>query len=73
MGNDENTTFRNHQLKPRSIEGREEEDAWFYESPEGIEVVVERIGYEDTTTVILTWAQLRAAIKREDAKPKVTP
>ena len=61
-------TLRNHQLQPRPIEGRKEEDAWFYESPDGIEVVVERAEYEDTTTVLLTWAQLRAAIKREDAK-----
>lgn len=48
---------------------KDREDAWWYESNGGIEVVVERMKFNDTTIVEIPWRQIRAALTRKDRTP----
>lgn len=55
-----------HHLKlaPHKVKGRD--DAWWYETVEGIEVVVEKFVDHGATTFVIPWAAIRAALKRKE-------
>lgn len=49
---------------PHHLRGRK--DVWWYDDKGGIDVMVERMGFNDVTQIRIPWRSIRAALYRKE-------